>query len=744
MVLLLHLRLQPILSATHNCIDHYAIDFPVTPAVTCEALQVDIESHYDQTDHTRLVRPEDGTTITVTANVAVSVDVTWLEGAGGNGSLVAGPGLNQAQYTFDGTETSVPLFLSYPNAEFGVDVDDGTVTDSEATEDPTVEFVLAVFRFLDTLDNDIGTQIAAKPSDVAPGEQTLQLRSVQTNTTTLECEAALTGLAIPIELAYQCDKPSICQITNGVDIDIAGTPTTIMDVNSGVPPNYTTVNMDFSPAGIAEFSFDYDDAGELSLLARKVIAADPSATPPTTAVTILSTSALFVVRPFGFDVQVTGNPGATGPRGAGFVSAGTAFTATFRAVVWESGDDDGAPSGTPNDGIPDGHETGDTDPTNNADLTNNAATLNFGQEGVDESTDEDTVLTALLDQPGGGNDPGLTGGTTITTISLGSGSTASAQYDEVGIIEITGLVADGDYLGIGGVSANIRGKTSYVGRFGADNFTFTANTPELGPACGIFTYVDQPFDFVTAPQITARATATDGTTILSNYEDFTGSGGDNWWLLDFSTGVNMNYTDLAVPTDISLDSVLADYSPNSGSTGTNGQQQFDLTGPFAYTKDPSPTSLQPPFNGDLRLDLTVTDSDGATGTHTINPINFTNPEQRWGRLAIQNAAGSELLDLTTPLSTEYWNGTSFIINTDDSCTVIETLATGISLSNPDTGGGVPQPGNTAMVITDGTTSITPAVGPSISSGIGSMVFSARMMVMPRLISVMSILKWSWM
>ena len=67
-------------------------------------------------------------------------------------------------------------------------------------------------------------------------------------------------------------------------------------------------------------------------------------------------------RPFGYDVQVTGNPGGTNSGGAVFRSAGSDFTVTVRAVQWESADDDGSPFGTAGDGIPDGHEPGETNP----------------------------------------------------------------------------------------------------------------------------------------------------------------------------------------------------------------------------------------------------------------------------------------------------------------------------------------------------------------------------------------------
>ena len=43
---------------------------------------------------------------------------------------------------------------------------------------------------------------------------------------------------------------------------------------------------------------------------------------------------------------------------------------------------------------------------------------------------------------------------------------------------------------------------------------------------------------------------------------------------------------------------------------------------------------------------------------------------RFGRLRLDNAHGSQLLPLAIPYRAEYWNGTTFVQNTADSCTVV--------------------------------------------------------------------------
>jgi hypothetical protein len=45
-------------------------------------------------------------------------------------------------------------------------------------------------------------------------------------------------------------------------------------------------------------------------------------------------------------------------------------------------------------------------------------------------------------------------------------------------------------------------------------------------------------------------------------------------------------------------------------------------------------------------------------------------KMRFGTLKLNNAHGSELLRLPIPMETQYWNGTTFVTNSADSCTSI--------------------------------------------------------------------------
>ena len=248
-------------------------------------------------------------------------------------------------------------------------------------------------------------------------------------------------------------------------------------------------------------------------------------------------------------------------------------------------------------------------------------------------------------------------------------------------MEVRARVADGDYLGVG----PIYGVSGYTGRFRADRFDFVVNiAPQYGAACGTFTYIDQPFDFSAPPKLTARALAAGGMTVLQNYHDFGGGAANNWWKLDLTPvtgGVSPVYTDSGSPAGISFDDSAAGYTPVSGS-GLNGTVQFTLNGPFTFDdRGNPPVGPVAPFSPTIDLAFTVTDTDTATGTQTFSPVTFASPEQRWGRLVLGNAYGSELLPVTLPLYAEYYDGTAFQTNAQDNTTHYK--AGDVGLSDPD-------------------------------------------------------------
>ncbi len=90
----------------------------------------------------------------------------------------------------------------------------------------------------------------------------------------------------------------------------------------------------------------------------------------------------------------------------------------------------------------------------------------------------------------------------------------------------------------------------------------------------------------------------------------------------------------------------------------------------------------------LYVGLTVSDSDGSTltipagqsfvlNTDTYQSISGATPvKQRYGRMRVQNAAGSEQVPLAVPVFVEYWNGAGWTPNAlDATCTRLVTTPT---------------------------------------------------------------------
>ena len=467
------------------------------------------------------------------------------------------------------------------------------------------------------------------------------------------------------------------------------------------PPAQTIYNSISPCSGESDFTLETTDVGKFVLNIR-------DDTGGFAAVDIDGVTNTLTVRPFGFDVQVTGNPAASGPGGAGFVSAGSLFTVTVKAVLWDLADDDGIPIGTADDGIPDGHETSDTDPSNNVNLNDNAATPAYGQEPAIEVVG----LTAVLDQPAVA-DPGLSGGTSIAGFVAGIGSSATVTYAEVGIIEIRAAVFDGSYLG--GPADAVQGVSGFVGRFFPDHFDLDLSDPGFAftdrsdLACvSSFTYMDENFS-VDNYQVIARNVA--GTT-TQNYEAAFAN-------IVLPGGMNFGALDTAAPTNLT-----ARVSVNSFSGAfSQGVALIDTV----FSLDRDVPNIDGPFNGfnvgiapeDTVDNVTLQSFDLDVDNNTIDDhAALGSTVQRYGRLFIESAFGSEIASMAVPMQTEFFDGTSFVISANDSCTPF--APTDLILSNAIEG---PETDGDILIFGGASTTASVIINPVIN-GDAALIFSA--------------------
>lgn len=272
-------------------------------------------------------------------------------------------------------------------------------------------------------------------------------------------------------------------------------------------------------------------------------------------------------------------------------------------------------------------------------------------------------------------------------------------------------------------SANVN-----VGRFVPDHFDVAYNTPQFANPCGgAFTYIGQPFSYAVAPVMTVTArNATGGTTLnyagalmkLSNsvgtslnqapYDTQNG----RYARFDALSGGATPVLDPNLLPDTTADPAIGAFSNGVGSLS------FAAGGGLAFTRG-APLA---PFDADISLELNVIDSDGVA--HGANPARFgqasagngiafdNSKAQRYGRLFLQNAFGSELLPLPMPMRTQYYidTNTGFVVNMQDGCTAIAPATVSLANATP------PSPVSPPTAKAIGTQTTTAAIANSPMSG----------------------------
>lgn len=631
--------------------DHFSISHDGN-GVTCQAEPIVIAAH----DASHNIDASYSDAIALSTSTG-NGDWSLLSGSG----VLTNSGGGNAVYQFDladNGEVTLGLLDTFVEA-ISIDIAGGTTAESPG-EDPGLAFHASGFQFLaNGTPGAIGLQIAGKASDVSPGAQNLELQAIRTSTQTGACEAALQGDE-PISMGFRCLDPSSC---SGISVMFNGVA--LPPSASSGPLATVDVDLDFGDQNdsSAPFVSSYDDAGRIELHASRVLA--PSGE------VLRGASAPFVVRPFAFDLGVPGNPSALTPTGARFQAAGDTFSVDARAVAWQATDD------LDRDGVADGHS--DLDPTNNAALGDNPVTPSFGAEQIVETV----LLSSNLVAPAGGNDPGLAGGSALAAWSGGRASSGTIYFDEVGAIEIAGQPADGDYLGIGAAaSAALVGRSGAVGRFVPDHFDAVVDTePRFATTCnaGSFSYVGQSFAFETRP-VTAVTARSSRATQTRNY-----SGA--WWRLD----------NASLPAPVySADPTSPAFLDHSGLPPTASDPLIvdlgDGTGTLSHSLGSGLRFARgtpvAPFAAEIALAFDIVDADGvAYGSNPFsygaasagNGIGWSSAKiQRYGRLSLQNAYGSELSPLPQSLRAEYWTGMGFAHHGDDVCTAVDALHIGTS------------------------------------------------------------------
>ncbi len=569
----------------------------------------------------------------------------------GNGTWSSVSTINPVNSTGGGTgnytfanENTIILGLLDPNFEtLNINLAVGAVTERSGaaascvsqdytvgtTCDANLTFTQSGFIFATAAN---GTTPIPSPQIAGTTSVTYYLRAVQAaSTSSSACTTALTG-ASTVNLAYECNDPSVCSGANLMTIT-GSAATVIQRNNNGASLSYTSVPLVFDASGNAPFTMNFADVGRTTLYASKTIA-------PTT---LTGTSGIgntplqgIITRPFGFtlsNIKTTAtsfaNPAAANASGTAFIKAGAAFTATVTA--------------------------------NNA---SGGATPNFGLEASPTTV---TLTAALVGGLGLSNIPALNNASAFGTFSGGSGTGTTFSWDEVGIITLTPSTSN--YLNLntylGGTQGNVTGTTSgNVGRFTPGQFTITptsvthACVPAAPAGVNPFTYFSQD-GFKTTFVLMAKNVA--GTVTTQNYAGSFAKFGLNTWS-NYAFG-----TLAALPAGSALS---ASATAPAGSWGTVGGSSSPGGATVAAMHQVSrPTALTGPTS--VTITALPVDSDGVTlSPATAVAVGGAVSPLYLGRLRIPNSAGSQYRNLNLPLTVQYYNGSGYTTNTDDGCSQI--------------------------------------------------------------------------
>ncbi len=525
-------------------------------------------------------------------------------------------GITQSSPSFTGSTVvslvqTTPDILSLSVANPTIVASNPLICDDGIGNSCDIVFTDTGFKFYaDGVVDALGNQIAGKTSNIAPGNQSLTLRAIQANPATGQCDALINNATENIGFAYQCSDPASCAITsNGMAINGSQI---IDDVSSG----YTNISISFDASGTGTLTLNYLDAGEIRLLANANLDVGGVAT-----VNVQGSSNLFKVRPFAYDIQVAGNPDATTASDPIFATAGNNFNTTIRSILWQSGDD------LNNDGAADA----------GADLTDNGTTPNITNiSGSITLTPIPQIVT----------NSGALGVASVNFSDFSSGTVSVLQsWNEVGIMTINASTPA--FMTTGGAIAGTR---TNIGRFIPDHFAMSS--PVIIEQCGSFTYAGF-FDGVN-PGLDKNGQTFDvsGTITAQN----------------LSNATTQNYVGTfakLLSTDISLQGFNATTSTNATGRVNFSPAALNFVNGVSGYSDPvvdyQYDIIAAPFN--LRLDLSATDSDSVT-SGTINSNEF---EVRLGRMRLIDSYGPETANLEMRLFIDYFDGTSWIINTQDSC-----------------------------------------------------------------------------
>lgn len=478
----------------------------------------------------------------------------------------------------------------------------------------------------------IPTQTAGVTSS---GTSRMSVSAVRASDNALQCIPAFASVNRVVDFWSEYSNPNSGIKTVAVNGTTVVSSTTTLAASTSTTG--TAVTLSFDANGTATVPLKYDDAGQVLLKARYDGSASNATYPD--AGLVMKGSSTFVSVPYALCVDSSDSGwscNAADLTCAKYKKAGENFNLRVTGKAYLS---------------------------TTTDVCAMTTTANYQQNGL--------TLASVLVQPAGGNSGAL--GTGTINISSGGTATISNQTQaEVGVFKFTATppaaTASNNYFG----QTVPTGTSQNFGRFVPAGFTVTgaALTPRNALTCSpasTFTYLGEALGL----GFTLNAVNVGGT-ITSNYRGSfarlglapaTASGALYFGAQDGTTLLNSRTTTAC--------------TGSSGVCGTWGNGTATIAANTTVSRA-SAGALDGPFTA-AKFGLKATDADGVTvlspnyNWSLVTPVLndgllIGNGVLRFGRVRMSNAYGSALLPLPVPTIAQYWNGSAFVLNTDDNCT----------------------------------------------------------------------------
>ncbi|MCD9499560.1 DUF6701 domain-containing protein [Photobacterium carnosum] len=420
--------------------------------------------------------------------------------------------------------------------------------------------------------------------------------------------------------------------------------------------NWQTKNaiLNFNKNGEAQTSIKYSDAGIVNLDIQDALLKG--------SVKVKSRPWTFAICPLTFNGKNKyDNASGTSNGGEAYTAAGKPFDIVAKPLIWQIGDPDS--------------ESAMVDVSEQI-YCNRPVTQNFFEKDAPSLNTGVTLSNGGLDSPNNGQ----------KGVFSSQPQTDNSQQEFNGL-----LIADNSWSEVGSlwVNANltnylgmtVNSSKRHIGRFFPAYFGLTHN--QLTPAMTSFTYMGQPFPV----HWTVNAFNQQGKA-LDNYDQFAetltakfgfvvknNNGGDDQRLL----------LQDPVPEKWSHNTENSHSYINYQSNVTYARKGF-LSTPLITSPDGpdelwqlwlnllNPSDNRPIDSPRLLTSELCSSKDGCTNPTVQKVISLRIGNQnpmRYGRMALQDAAGDIGKSLTIPLRVEYWNGAEFVTNSDDSASTFD-------------------------------------------------------------------------